>query len=89
MSKKWIWNLKRMNMEESMCHTHRRDHQLYTSGITFFTITHAWNMSKTCTLYVAKVEKEAEQPSLLLQILVQITAPTAAKNSEQRNSRGR
>ena len=26
MSKKWIWNLKKINMDESMCRTHTQDH---------------------------------------------------------------
>ena len=36
-------------------------------------------MSKICTLYVTNVEKEAEQSSLLFEIMVQITTPTATK----------
>ena len=35
MSKKWIWNLKKINMDESMCRTHTQDHQLYTSRKLF------------------------------------------------------
>ena len=76
-SKKWIRNLKKINIDESMCHTHTQDHQLYTFGIAFFTTKHAWNMSAICILYVVKVEKEAKQSSLLLQKTVKITMPTA------------
>ena len=36
-------------------------------------------MSMVCTVRVAKVEKEAKESSLLLQIMVQITVPTATK----------
>ena len=57
MNKKWVWNLKKITMDMNMCRNHTQDHQLYTSEITFFTITHDWNMSKICTLYVVKVEK--------------------------------
>ena len=44
MSKKWVWNLKKITMDMNMCRNHTQDHQLYTSEITFFTITHDWNM---------------------------------------------
>ena len=66
-------------MDKSMCHFHTEDHQFYTFRITFYTITYAWNMSVVCTVHVAKVEKEAKESSLLLQIMVQITVPTATK----------
>lgn len=79
MSKKWIWNLKEINMDKSMCHFHTEDHQFYTFRITFYTITYAWNMSMVCIFHVAKVEKEAKESSLLLQIMVQITVPTTTK----------
>lgn len=36
-------------------------------------------MSMVSTLHVAKVEKEAKESSLLLQIMVQIAVPTATK----------
>ena len=77
MSKQWIWNLKKINMDESICCTHTQHHQLYNSGITFFTITHAWNMSTICTLYVAKVEEQANNLHCYCQIMVQIAMPTA------------
>ena len=77
MSKQWIWNLKKINMDESICCTHTQHHQLYNSGITFLTITHAWNMSTICTLYVAKVEEQANNLHCYCQIMVQIATPTA------------
>ena len=42
--------------------------------------TYLPDLSTICTLYAAKVEKEVKQSSLLLQIMAQITTPTATKS---------